>query len=220
MRELSLVHKGIVHYLETSGLMESFTRSRERSFDKKVSDQCWLLQHDPVFTIGLSKGEGDFLIQDFEIEVIKTNRGGKVTYHGPGQMVMYLLWDIESLGCSVRQFVRKVEASIVLLLKEYGISSEGNEDFPGVYVYGKKIASLGFRISKGFSFHGISLNVDMDLTPFSYINPCGIKSAQITQMKDCTNEPLDLNRIGHRLFQILADEFKYDAIYLENLRKV
>lgn len=159
--------------------MQEFTsRRRETS-----CDQFWALEHPPVFTLGLSK-QPSVVIGNERIPVVKTDRGGQVTYHGPGQIVGYFLWDIRRLQLDVHSFVKLVEQSMIDTLSFLGINAKRWEGNPGVYVDGKKIGALGLRVRKGCSYHGLSLNVDMDKSPFAMINPCGIKGLEVTQVTD------------------------------------
>lgn len=160
--------------------MQEFTANR----DKFTPNELWLLEHEPVYTYGVA-GRGEHLPHvDSAIPVLKADRGGQVTYHGPGQWVVYVLWDMTRDGLTVRKMVRKLESAVIGLLGDYAITARGREDAPGVYVEGAKIASLGLKIRKGCSYHGLALNVDMDLTPFSHIDPCGIPALPVTQMRD------------------------------------
>lgn len=170
---------GIVDYSATWQAMKDFTANRTGH----TSDEIWLLQHPPVYTQGIA-GRPEHLLYRNDIPVIKTDRGGQITFHGPGQLIAYLLLDLRRLKLNVRELVRKMEGAVIDLLREYRIDAEGRVDAPGVYVSNAKIASLGLKIKNGCCYHGIALNVDMDLTPFSAINPCGYAGLRITQIKD------------------------------------
>lgn len=159
--------------------MRDFTDSRNAD----TPDEIWLLEHPPVFTQGQA-GKAEHLLQPGDIPVVASDRGGQVTYHGPGQLVAYCLLDLKRLNIGPRALVEGVEDALVCLLRELGIPAEANRDAHGVYVAGRKIASLGLRIRKGCSYHGLSLNLDMDLEPFSRINPCGHAGLQMTQVSD------------------------------------
>ncbi|MCB1950291.1 MAG: lipoyl(octanoyl) transferase LipB [Burkholderiales bacterium] len=179
---------GLVEYGITWQAMKDFTRTRT----SLTTDEIWLLQHPAVYTQGVA-GKPEHLLIDSGITVIKTDRGGQITYHGPGQLIVYLLLDIRRLKLGVRELVRKMEAAVIHLLSEYQISAHGREDMPGVYVGAAKIASLGLKIKKNYCYHGIALNVDMDLKPFSAINPCGYAGLKVTQTKDLgINDELDV----------------------------
>ena len=159
--------------------MKIFTTHRKL----ETIDEIWLLEHEPVFTQGLA-GKSEHLLKSQGIPVVRTDRGGQITYHGPGQLIVYLLFNLNRLGLNTRTFVRIIENAIVESLLEFRIKAKGKEVAPGVYVNNKKICSIGLRIRKSFSYHGLALNVAMDLKPFSFINPCGFKGLVITQMKD------------------------------------
>ena len=157
---------GLVEYQPTWDAMRRFTA--ERTADTR--DEIWLLQHPPVYTQGLA-GKPEHLLRATDIPVIKIDRGGQITFHGPGQIVAYLLLDLRRWKINVRELVRLMEQAVVDLLAEYGVAAQGREDAPGVYVDDAKIAALGLKIKNGCCYHGLSFNVDMDLTPFSNINP-------------------------------------------------
>lgn len=159
--------------------MKEFTAQRSDS----TQDQIWITEHDPVFTQGLN-GKAEHVLDAGDIPVIQIDRGGQVTYHGPGQLVVYCLLDISRLGFGVRALVTHIENAVVAFLADYGIDSAARVDAPGVYVGDAKIAALGLRIRKGCCYHGLSLNIDMDLTPFTRINPCGFENLAVTQLAD------------------------------------
>ncbi|HJU50079.1 MAG TPA: lipoyl(octanoyl) transferase LipB [Pseudogulbenkiania sp.] len=186
-------HLGLVDYTPTWRAMQAFTDSRTPD----TPDELWCLEHPPVYTLGLA-GKPEHLIMPSQIEVVKCDRGGQVTYHGPGQLVVYLLIDFKRMGIGVRELVRRIEQSVIDLLAELGIEANGDVDAPGVYVRGEKIASLGLRIKNGAVYHGLSLNVDMDLTPFNWINPCGYAGLKVTQIKD-QGAPLTVAETAKRL---------------------
>ena len=172
-------YSGLVDYLSTWQAMKDFTASRTEN----TPDEIWLLQHSPVYTQGIA-GKPEHLLHNNGIIVIRTDRGGQITYHGPGQIVAYLLLDMRRLKLGVRELVRKMEGAVVDLLRDYHIGAEGRVDAPGVYVNGAKIAALGLKIKNGHCYHGLALNVDMDLRPFVAINPCGYPGLQVTQTRD------------------------------------
>ncbi|WP_419693014.1 lipoyl(octanoyl) transferase LipB [Mannheimia haemolytica] len=180
---------GIQPYEEIWHQMQSFTDSR----DENTDDEIWLVQHPAVFTQG-SAGKPEHLLNPTNIPVVQSDRGGQITYHGEGQQIMYVLIDIKrlkSLGkeVSVRYLVTALEQTVVQTLAEYGIESYPKADAPGVYVDGKKICSLGLRIRKGCSFHGLALNINMDLTPFQNINPCGYAGLEMCQLSELVHRP-------------------------------
>jgi len=172
-------HLGLVDYEPTWRSMQAFTDTRNAD----TPDELWVVEHHPVYTQGLA-GKPEHLLRLTDIPVVKTDRGGQVTYHGPGQLVVYLLIDFKRMQIGVRELVRRIEQSVIDMLAGQGITANGDVNAPGVYVDGAKIASLGLRIKNGAVYHGLSLNVDMDLTPFSWINPCGYEGLRVTQMKD------------------------------------
>ncbi len=159
--------------------MKDFTASRTVD----TGDEVWLVEHPPVYTQGIAC-KPEHLLYNAGIPVIQTDRGGQITYHGPGQIIAYLLLDMRRLKLGVRELVRKMEGAVVDLLQDYHIDANGCTDAPGVYVDGAKIAALGLKIRNGCCYHGLALNVDMDLTPFSAINPCGYPGLRVTQTRD------------------------------------
>jgi len=178
-RQVKLVDLGETYYQPIYARMQEFTHSRTAL----TMDEIWLTEHVPVFTQGQA-GKAEHLLFPGSIPVVQSNRGGQVTYHGPGQITAYLLLDLRRLGLGVRDLVSRIEAAVGSLLEEYQIVSRLRDDAPGVYIDNAKIASLGLRVSKGCSYHGLSLNVDMDLTPFSQINPCGLTDISVTHLAD------------------------------------
>ena len=159
--------------------MKDFTAARTAA----TPDEIWLVQHPPVYTQGQA-GKPEHLLRASAIPVVKIDRGGQITYHGPGQIVAYLLLDLRRWKINVRELVRLMEQAVIDLLAQYWVTAQGREDAPGVYVGGAKIASLGLKIRNGCCYHGLALNVDMDLTPFSLINPCGHAGLCVTQARD------------------------------------
>lgn len=170
---------GVQDYTSVWEAMQSFTR--ERSTD--TPDELWLLQHHPVFTQGQA-GKAEHILDAHSVPVVQSDRGGQVTYHGPGQLVVYFLLDVRRRGIGVRDLVDLIEQSVLEVLRSYGIAGELRRSAPGVYVDGRKIAALGLRIRKGCSLHGLSFNIDMDLGPFGWINPCGYEGLEATQLAD------------------------------------
>ena len=184
--------------------MQAFTDSR----DSDTPDEIWFLQHPPVFTQGQA-GKAEHLLAPGDIPVIQVDRGGQVTYHGPGQLVGYLLVDIRRKHMGARELVTRIENALVSTLAQQSITAAPRPDAPGVYTQGKKIASLGLRIRKGCSFHGLALNVDMDLSPFQRINPCGHAGMAMTQIRDYTESP-DIGHIQQQLLKVLLSELGYN----------
>ncbi len=166
-------------YVEVWREMQRFTA--ERTPDN--ADQIWIVEHPPVYTLGLN-GKREHLLANNGIPIVDSDRGGQITYHGPGQLVVYLLADLRRLNQGPRQTVSLLENAVIATLIQYGISASARPDAPGVYVEGRKIASLGLRIKRGCCYHGISINNDMDLSPFRDINPCGYPGLQVTQLAD------------------------------------
>jgi lipoyl(octanoyl) transferase len=184
---------GRVDYAATFAAMKEFTAAR----DESTADELWLCEHPPVFTQGLS-GKPEHLLRDIGIPVVQIDRGGQITYHGPGQVVAYLLLDLRRRNLKVRELVQRIEQAVIDLLADYKIEAVRKEKAPGVYVSGAKVAALGLRIKNGCSYHGVSLNVDMDLTPFSAINPCGYEGLAVTQLRDLCAEG-DTAKVGQQL---------------------
>ncbi|WP_268799433.1 lipoyl(octanoyl) transferase LipB [Pseudomonas huanghezhanensis] len=194
---------GLVDYEPTWQAMKRFNDDRSG----EVGDEVWLVQHPPVFTQGQS-GKPEHLLLPGNIPVVQVDRGGQVTYHGPGQLVAYLLLDVRRLGFGVRDLVTRIEHSLIALLASYGVTAAAKPDAPGVYVDGAKIASLGLRIRHGCSFHGLALNVDMDLEPFKRINPCGYAGLAMTQLRDHAG-PIEFAEVSARLRAQLVKHLDY-----------
>ncbi|HEY9149462.1 MAG: lipoyl(octanoyl) transferase LipB [Gammaproteobacteria bacterium] len=177
--QLCVRHLGRADYLPTWHAMQTFTRDR----GPDTPDELWLLEHPPVFTLGLN-GKPEHLLDPGDIPVIPIDRGGQVTYHGPGQLVAYLLVDLERRPLGVQALVRTLEQAVIDLLADYGVTARARREAPGVYVDGGKVAALGLRVKKGRCYHGLALNVAMDLEPFARINPCGYPGQAVTQLRD------------------------------------
>ncbi len=195
---------GVIDYLETWEKMKDFTQQR----DKQDADEIWLLEHPSLFTQGQA-GKEEHLLAPGDIPVIQVDRGGQVTYHGPGQLVAYVMVDLKRLGIGVRDLVSVLENSVVNVLKENDISAYPKADAPGVYVDEQKIASLGLRVRRGCSFHGLALNVDMDLSPFERINPCGYQGLKMLHMK-ARNHTVSLSNVKIQLANQLAELLGYE----------
>ncbi|WP_276640248.1 lipoyl(octanoyl) transferase LipB [Siccibacter turicensis] len=172
-------HLGLQPYEPVSQAMHDFTDTR----DEQTADEIWLVEHYPVFTQGQA-GKAEHVLAAGDIPVVQSDRGGQVTYHGPGQQVMYVLLNLKRRRLGVRELVTVLENTVVNTLAEWGIDAYARADAPGVYVNGQKICSLGLRIRKGCSFHGLALNIAMDLSPFQRINPCGYAGMQMVQVSD------------------------------------
>ena len=158
--------------------MRHYTQHR----DADSADQLWLVEHPAVYTLGQA-GKKEHLLQSTDIPLVQSDRGGQITYHGPGQIVLYTLFDLRRLGIGVRNFVITLENAVIGVLADHGVEARSRRDAPGVYVGDAKIAALGLRVRKGCSYHGLSLNVDMDLTPFAWINPCGYSGLEVTSTR-------------------------------------
>ena len=191
---------GLVDFPPTFEAMKVFTAARTGATD----DEIWLLQHPPVYTQGLS-GQAEHVLDAGAIPVVPIDRGGQVTYHGPGQLIAYVLYDLRRAGMNVRELVECLERAVINVLADHGITAHGDPAARGVYVRGKKIAALGLKISRGRSYHGLSLNVDMDLSPFAGINPCGHEGLEVTsvQLELGADERIDFSDIGERLLHHL-----------------
>lgn len=181
---------GRVDYAATFAAMQAFTAQRTSD----TADEIWLCEHPPVFTQGMS-GKAEHLLADVGIPVVKIDRGGQITYHGPGQVVAYLLIDLRRRPYKVRELVERIEQAAIDLLAGYGVAAARREGAPGVYVGAAKIVALGLRIKNGCSYHGVALNVDMDLTPYRAINPCGYAGMAVTQLREQCGES-DTEKVG------------------------
>ena len=200
---------GRTAYAPVFTAMKAFTAAR----DADTADEIWLTEHDPVFTQGQA-GKAEHVLAPGDIPIVDSDRGGQVTYHGPGQIVGYLLFDLKRVGVTVRGLVSGIEEAIVSLLAEYGIQGAPRPDAPGVYVHGAKVAALGLRVRHGCSYHGLALNVAMDLEPFARINPCGLLGMEVTQLSDLGG-PGDLDVVREMLLEKLAAAYR---IKLHRLR--
>ena len=190
---------GLVDYKQTLQRMQSFTLSRTAI----STDEIWLVEHPPVYTLGVAGRREHLPRKRGDIPVIDVDRGGQITYHGPGQVVAYVLLDMKRRDLAIRDLVNRLEQAVIDLLLEYGITSNRRNEAPGVYVGEAKIAALGLRITRGCSYHGIALNVDMDLAPFHVIDPCGYPGLAVTQLRDLgvTDTP---ERVAERLAKVIT----------------
>ncbi len=202
---------GVVDYIPTWQSMKTFTDER----GSNTADEIWLLEHPKVFTQGQA-GKAEHVLAPGDIPVVPIDRGGQVTYHGPGQLVGYLMLDLRRLNIGARQLVTHIENSLIEVLKQYQLDAHARSDAPGVYIGEKKIASLGLRIRKGCSYHGLSLNTCMDLEPFSRINPCGYAGMQVTQLSEYTHvnntQQLHVQLIDAFLHQLAYTSEQYQAV--------
>jgi lipoyl(octanoyl) transferase len=201
---------GQVDYESTWHAMQQFTAQRTA----ETRDEIWLLQHPPTYTQGQA-GKPEHLLNARQIPVVQIDRGGQITYHGPGQIVAYLLLDLRRWKINVRQLVRLMEQAVINILADYNIVASGRIDAPGVYVNDAKIAALGLKIKHSCCYHGLALNIDMDLTPYDFINPCGYSGLRVTQLKDfgvstplAQIEPL----LGRQLLALLAEHYKEASV--------
>ena len=197
---LQVRHLGRRDYVPVWHAMQQFTVQRTAD----SADEIWLVEHPPVYTQGLN-GKPEHLLTPGAIPVVQTDRGGQVTYHGPGQLVAYFMLDLGRMAIGVKTLVALMEQSIIDLLSGYAIQGERRAGAPGVYVLGKKIAALGLRVRRGCTYHGLSLNVDMDLEPFSHISPCGYADLRVTQLRNL-GVPDDLDRVAQTLQRDISDK--------------
>jgi lipoyl(octanoyl) transferase len=191
---------GRVAYAPTFQAMQDFTATRTA----ETPDELWIVEHPPVYTLGQA-GKPEHILADIGIPIVKIDRGGQVTYHGPGQVVIYLLLDLQRLKIKVRELVTAIEQAVIDFLATQGVAAMRRDGAPGVYVGDAKIAALGLKIKNGCSYHGLSLNVDMDLSPFTAINPCGYAGLKVTQTKDL-NISLTAHEAGEQLSQHLLQQ--------------
>ena len=198
MNTLTVRRLGVRDYQPVWRAMQEYTERRGAD----SADELWLVEHPPVFTVGLN-GKPEHLLAPGDIPVVQIDRGGQVTYHGPGQLVFYPLLDLRRLKLGVRQLVTSLEQAVIDLLGDYGITAVGRRDAPGVYVDGAKIAALGLRVRRGCSYHGLSLNVAMDLEPFARINPCGYPDLRVTQLSALAG-PVEMAAVAQGLSVHLA----------------
>ena len=200
---MKIVPLGLADYQTTFAAMKAFNDARHAD----TEDELWVVEHPPVFTQGLAGKPEHLLIRD-NIPVVQIDRGGQITYHGPGQLVVYTLIDFKRRRISVRELVSRLENSIIATLAEYGIAAAADPKRPGVYVEGRKTASLGLRIKRGAVYHGLALNIDMDLHPFLQINPCGYAGMEMTQMADLVQPVPSVAEVGAKLARHLQQQLQ------------
>ncbi|HYC49311.1 MAG TPA: lipoyl(octanoyl) transferase LipB [Burkholderiales bacterium] len=191
---------GLTGYDATWRAMQDFTAARTSG----TPDEIWLTEHAPVYTLGVAGRSAHLPRERSDIPVVRIDRGGQITYHGPGQLVAYVLLDLKRSGLTVRALVRRLEAAVIDLLSEYGISASNRPQAPGVYVGDAKVAALGLRITRGCCYHGIALNVEMDLSPFHAIDPCGYPGLAVTQLRELGVTD-DLKSVGEKLARHLLE---------------
>ena len=202
-KKLMVRRLGTVPYESVWRAMSNFTDSR----DDATQDELWLLEHPPVFTLGQT-GRMEHVLDPGDIPIVQADRGGQVTYHGPGQIVAYPLLDLRRLGTGIRKLVDGLEQVVIDVLAGYGIEGARLDGAPGIYVEGRKIAALGLRVRRGCTFHGLAFNINMNLTPFSRINPCGYEGLQVTQVSDLGG-PQTLSLVEDDLVAIFVNYFGY-----------
>ena len=205
---LTVRRLGLAEYAPVWRAMQDFTDQR----DDATTDELWLVQHPPVFTQGQA-GRAEHLLAPGDIPVIQVDRGGQVTYHGPGQIVAYPLIDLRRLGLGVKHFVTRIEEAIIRVLARYGVTGERVAGAPGIYVAGAKIASLGLRVRRGCSFHGLAFNIDMDLEPFRRINPCGYAGLEVIQLSALA--PVEFEAVESHLIGELGALLGYSEVVIE-----
>jgi lipoyl(octanoyl) transferase len=206
---MRIVKLGCQNYLDTWQAMKNFTNNRTI----KSEDELWIVEHFPVFTQGIA-GKIEHQLNIKQIPIIKTDRGGQITYHAPGQLIIYCLIDLKRKNLGVKKMVSIIEHSIIKLLSLYQIKAHLENKAPGVYVEHKKIASLGLKVKHGKTYHGLSLNIDMDISPFSQINPCGYQGLQITQLKNLTDNNVSISKISEQLAEILTNKINNHKQYV------
>lgn len=196
---IKLQYLGLQDYEPVWHAMQTFTDER----DANTTDELWMVQHPPVFTQGQA-GKAEHILNPADIPVIQVDRGGQVTYHGPGQIVLYPLIDLKRHKIGIKALVNGIEEALIQTMKEYGIQAKRKEKAPGVYVDGKKIASLGLRVRKGCTFHGLAFNIRMDLEPFNRINPCGFAGLEVIQLSQLNGE-VELENVQEILIKKLCE---------------
>ncbi|MFL0803740.1 MAG: lipoyl(octanoyl) transferase LipB [Agarilytica sp.] len=206
-RELVVKDMGRTRYQDVWHAMRDYTDQRTAG----SPNELWLTEHAPVFTQGQA-GKPEHLLHSSEIPVVKTDRGGQITYHGPGQLVVYPLLNLKAMKLGVRDLVTAIETSVVECLKEYGISAAAKPDAPGVYVDNKKIASLGLRVRKGCSYHGVAINVCADLKPFQQINPCGYQGLEMVNINDVSERILSVRDVKTGYINKIAEQLNLELI--------
>lgn len=204
--KLIIKHLGLQAYEPVWKAMHEFTDTR----DDNTVDEIWLVEHEPVFTQGQA-GKAEHLLATGDIPVVQSDRGGQVTYHGPGQLVAYFLINLRRRHLGVRELVTHIENLVIQTLRAFNIESAAKPDAPGVYVDEKKICSLGLRIRKGCSFHGLALNINMDLSPFLRINPCGYEGMEMVQVSELGG-PDNLNDVSEQLIKTLVSQLEYKHV--------
>lgn len=206
MNKVVIRQLGLQQYQDTYASMVEFTGRR----GPETADEIWCLEHEPVFTLGLA-GKTEHLLEPGGIPVHKADRGGQVTYHGPGQLVVYPLLDLKRLGISIKRYVNLLEQAVINFLATFDLEARRRPGMPGVYLDDSKIAALGARVRKGCCYHGLALNVNMDLSPFRRINPCGYPGLEVTQLAD-RGVDLTVDETIEKFLPCLVDQFSYEEV--------
>ena len=204
---LAIRRLGLTDYRQALEAMRTFTAVRKPG----QTSELWLVEHPPVFTLGQA-GKAEHLLNPGRIPVVQSDRGGQVTYHGPGQLVCYMLLNLDEAGIGIRSLVERTEEALIRLLASEDIAATRREGAPGVYTDTAKIAQIGLRVKRHNTYHGLSLNIDMDLEPYARINPCGYEGLAATQLRDCTDRPVSLPEARAALLKRLADLLGYNGI--------
>ena len=208
---MKVVQLGCQNYEHTWQAMKDFTSERT----PESADELWVVEHPSVFTQGIT-GKTEHELNTEQISIVKTDRGGQITYHGPGQLIIYCLVDLKRKGLGVKQMVSIIENSIIELLSLYSINGHLEKDAPGVYVDHAKIAALGLKVKHGKTYHGLSLNIDMDLSPFLQINPCGYPGLKVTQLSDLADNNISMSEVSKQLTQLLTNNINHNEQYARN----
>lgn len=203
MQHLIIKHLGRQPYEKVYQHMQDFTNQRT----SETSDELWLVEHPPVLTQGQA-GKPEHLLNPVNIPLIQTDRGGQITYHGPGQLVAYTLFDIKRLNIGIRQLVRSIEQAMINLLASYQLCAHRKDKAPGVYIDQAKICAIGLRVRRFCAYHGLALNIDMDLSPFLHINPCGYENLSITQLSELIG-PVKMEKVADKMIECLIEQFGY-----------
>ena len=210
MNKVLIRQFGLQEYTGAYEAMVDFTNRRTPA----TADEIWCLEHEPVFTLGLA-GRTEHLLDPGAIPVHKVDRGGQVTYHGPGQLVVYLLLDLKRLGISIRKYVNLLEQTVIDFLATFDLDAQRRRGMPGVYLDDSKIAALGVRVRKGCCYHGLALNVSMDLSPFRRVNPCGYPGLEVTQLADLDID-LTVSETVDKFLPCLMNQFPYDEVEISD----
>lgn len=210
MNNVIIKNLGLIEYEKCFQAMQSFTQSR----DEQTGDEIWILEHPAIYSQGMN-GKAEHIINTENIPVIQSDRGGQVTYHGPGQLIVYCLFDLKRCSIGIKGLVHALEESVILLLKEYKLVATRRKAAPGVYINGKKISALGVRVKRGCCYHGLALNIDMELAPFKGINPCGYADLEVTQLSDCGVKD-DRKAVIKKLLPILGRQLNFTYTISDN----